>query len=306
MMESEHHEPVAEGAHGEAVGHAEGHEGGHEGGHTPELENFWNLLAKSSLNKEGTFTGKIIKQFDPYVENAQEANLHKVIQNVFFGIVSVFILGRGMRKNAVIPGRFPAAIETLIEGLCNFFTGILGEKHAKPHLPFLVSLFLFIMVNNLMGLIPLMKSSTTTFETNIVLGLCVFAYVQYNGLRKNGLKNYILHLMGSPKDAVTWCLAPFMFVLEVLAELIKPLSLSLRLFGNIMGEDILLGVFVMLGITLTGVLLGPVGIHEPMVALPLHFPFMFLATLTSVIQALIFSLLSCVYILLMLPHDEHH
>jgi hypothetical protein len=93
MMESEHHEPVAEGAHGEAVGHAEGHEGGHEGGHTPELENFWNLLAKSSLNKEGTFTGKIIKQFDPYVENAQEANLHKVIQNVFFGIVSVALCG---------------------------------------------------------------------------------------------------------------------------------------------------------------------------------------------------------------------
>jgi len=319
MMESEH--ASASDAAGnvpgdaEALSHpgaAEGH-GGEAGGHeagAPELENFWNLLAKSSLNKEGTVAGTIIKQFDPYVADSQAAALHKVNQNVFFSVLSVIIvwlvLWRGMRKNALIPGRFQAAIETLIEGLCNFFTGVLGEKHAKTHLPFLLSLFLFIMVNNLMGLVPLMKSSTSMFQTNIVLGLCVFFYVQYYGLRLNGPKNYVLHLMGNPTDTVTWCLAPFMFLLEVLAELIKPLSLSLRLFGNIMGEDILLGVFVMLGITLTGVVLGPLGIHEPIVALPLHFPFMFLATLTSVIQALIFSLLSCVYILLMLPHEEHH
>jgi F-type H+-transporting ATPase subunit a len=306
---------------------AQGHGG--EGGHTgePELENFWNLLAKSSLNKEGTFTGKIIKPFDPYMEKEREAaqytvnkeveilkidqaaTLHKVNQNVFFGLVSValvwFLLWRGMRKNAMIPGRFQGLIEVLIDGLCNFFTGILGEKHARPHLPFLVSLFLFIMINNLLGLVPLMKSSTGMFQTNIVLGLCVFVYVQYQGLRRNGPKNYVLHLMGNPKDPITWCLAPFMFLLELPAEFIKPLSLSLRLFGNIMGEDLLLGVFVMLGIMLTKLLLTPLGITDPIVAIPLHFPFLFLATLTSVIQALIFSLLSCVYILLMLPHDEH-
>jgi F-type H+-transporting ATPase subunit a len=307
--------PHAENTHeaGPVVAHegpaAQGHGG--EGGHSaePELENFWNLLAKSSLNKEGTFTGSIIKPFDPYVADEKAATLHKVNQSVFFGIVSValvwFLLWRGMRKNAMIPGRFQGLIEVLIDGLCNFFTGILGEKHARPHLPFLLALFLFIMINNLLGLVPLMKSSTSMFQTNIVLGLCVFVYVQYQGLRRNGPKNYVLHLMGNPKDPITWCLAPFMFLLEVPAELIKPLSLSLRLFGNIMGEDLLLGVFVMLGIMLTKLLLAPVGIVDPIVAIPLHFPFLFLATLTSVIQALIFSLLSCVYILLMLPHDEH-
>jgi len=101
-----------------------------------------------------------------------------------------------------------------------------------------------------------------------------------------------------------WLMSPLMLVLEVLGELIKPISLSLRLFGNIMGEDILLGVFAMLGILITGALLRPVGIEHVWLGIPLHFPFLFLAALTSTIQALIFSLLSCVYILLMLPHDE--
>jgi len=301
------HEAGSTPAHEDPAAQGHGGEEGHAG--EPELENFWNLLAKSSLNKEGTFTGKIIKPFDPYVADEKAATLHKVNQNVFFGLVSValvwFLLWRGMRKNAMIPGRFQGLIEVLIDGLCNFFTGILGEKHARPHLSFLVSLFLFIMINNLLGLVPLMKSSTGMFQTNIVLGLCVFVYVQYQGLRRNGPKNYVLHLMGNPKDPITWCLAPFMFLLELPAEFIKPLSLSLRLFGNIMGEDLLLGVFVMLGIMLTKLLLHPLGIVDPIVAIPLHFPFLFLATLTSVIQALIFSLLSCVYILLMLPHDEH-
>ncbi|MFP4379360.1 MAG: F0F1 ATP synthase subunit A [Candidatus Sumerlaeia bacterium] len=296
-------------AHAGEVDHGVAHEGDHGGheAHVPELENFWNLLSKTSLNNPDMPTHHIIKHFDPYVEDPYEATLHKTNQNVFFGLVAIIltiVLARwALRKRAMIPDRAQSAAEILIEGLNNFFLSILGVKYGPRYIPFLLALFFFILVSNLMGLIPLLKSSTSTFQTNVVLGLCVFIYVQYTGLRYNGPKKYFLHLLGNPQGPVMWVMAPFLLVIEILGELIKPLSLSLRLFGNILGEDILLGVFAMLGVAMMAVILP--GIDHPIVGIPLHLPFMFLATLTSTIQALIFALLSCVYVMLMLPHEEH-
>jgi F-type H+-transporting ATPase subunit a len=275
--------------------------------HVPELENFWNILSKTGLNAPSAPTHHIIKHFDPYVADPQQATINKTNQNVFFGMVSIFVaifLARwALRKGAMIPGRAQSAAEILVEGLNNFFLSILGPKHGPRYIPFLLALFFFILVSNLMGLIPLMKASTSAFQTNIVLAICVFVYVQYTGLRYNGPKKYLLHLMGNPKGVLMWIMAPLLFAIEILSELIKPLSLSLRLFGNVLGEDILLGVFAMLGIAIVALL---PGVEHPIVGVPLHLPFMFLVLLTSTIQALIFSLLSCIYVMLMLPHEEGH
>ncbi len=95
-----------------------------------------------------------------------------------------------------------------------------------------------------------------------------------------------------------------LFPLEIMGELIKPVSLSCRLFGNILGEDILLAVFVGLGVTVLSFM------HSP-VSLPLQLPFYFLSALFGVIQGLVFALLTTVYIVMMLPHEheghhEHH
>ena len=291
------------------VAGAEGH-GGHEGGHPPELENFWNLLAKSKLNDAEAMPGThaVIKHFDIYVEDEDAATMHATAQNIFFAVLTValviFFFARALRRRAMIPGRAQSAVEMLIEGLYNFFMGVLGEKHGRRYMPFLIGLFLFILFNNLMGLVPLMKSSTNAFQCNIALGICVFLYVQWTGLRYNGPKKYILHLMGNPQGVIMWIMSPLLLVLELVGEIVKPISLSLRLFGNVLGEDILLGVFAMLGITVTTLILKPVGIEHPIVGIPLQLPFLFLALLTSTIQALIFALLSSVYILLMLPHDH--
>jgi len=92
---------------------------------------------------------------------------------------------------------------------------------------------------------------------------------------------------------------PLMLPIHILGELAKPISLSCRLFGNIFGEDMLLVAFVSLGITSLAFLHSPVG-------LPLQLPFLFLALLTSTLQAAVFMVLSTIYVLLMLPHDEHH
>src|SRR6185503_7925568 len=110
---------------------------------------------------------------------------------------------------------------------------------------------------------------------------------------------YMDHLMGSPRSLIGWLLVPLMLPIHVMGELAKPISLSCRLFGNIFGEDMLLVAFVTLGITTVSFAHSPIG-------LPLQLPFMFLALLTSTLQALVFTVLSTIYFLLMLPHHEEH
>jgi F-type H+-transporting ATPase subunit a len=90
-----------------------------------------------------------------------------------------------------------------------------------------------------------------------------------------------------------------MLPMHIIGEIAKPFSLALRLFGNITGEDILVAAFVGLGISALAFVGSPVG-------LPFNVPFILLGILLSTIQALVFTLLSTIYILMMLPHEEHH
>ena len=99
-------------------------------------------------------------------------------------------------------------------------------------------------------------------------------------------------------DAAGWLLAPLMLPIHLLGELAKPISLSCRLFGNIFGEDMLMVAFATIGISMLA------GLHVPF-GVPLHAPFFLLALLTSGLQALVFTVLSTIYVLLMLPHDDH-
>jgi F-type H+-transporting ATPase subunit a len=187
--------------------------------------------------------------------------------------------------------------ELIIGGLFSLFEIILG-KSARRFTPYLGTLFLFILINNLMGLIPFMHSSTSAINTTVALAICTFFLVQGVGIKENGILGYLHHMAGSPKTAMDWGFSVLLFPLHVLGEFIKPMSLSLRLFGNIFGEDVLIATMVVLGAGLFA------GMHIP-VGLPFQIPFVFLAMLTSTIQALVFTLLSTVYIALMLPHEEH-
>jgi len=223
--------------------------------------------------------------------------------NVIFAMVMAIILSlvalRVAKHRAMVPGKFQNVVEMLVEGLDDFFRGILG-KDARKFTPFLGTLFIYIFCMNMFGLIPGMMSPTGgQYAINLTLGLalCVFFYVQYTGIRSLGLMKYIDHLMGEPRDVIGWVLVPLNLPIHIIGELAKPMSLSLRLFGNITGEDVLIAVFVGLGVSALGFIHSPVG-------LPLHIPFIFLAILTSLIQALVFTLLSCIYFLMMLPHHE--
>lgn len=263
-------------------------EGAHaEGGHAehPELPNVITVLR--SLN-EGRPTP------------AWLAFLHQwenVVFSLFAALLLILVFGLSARPKKMVPGGLQNLGETLLGGLNDFFLGILGPD-GKKYVPFVGSLFLYIVTMNWMGLIPFLKAPTSSLNTTLALALVVFVYVQYIGITKNGIGGYLYHFAGQPKDAIGWGSAVLLFPLEIMGELIKPISLSCRLFGNILSEDILLAVLVALGVTAIAFLNSPIG-------LPLQLPFLLLSTLFGLIQGLVFSLLASIYIVMMLPHDDH-
>jgi len=283
-------------AHTDHDAHGDAAHAGHHEAHAPELPSIFHVI-KSIKTSDGHTLGDsaFLQAISPYER--------QVYLFIVIGVAILFFAGLKLAVSR--PGRLQTALEMLADGLTTFFTGIVGKEH-KKHVPFLCSLFLFIWINNLSSLIPGFAPSTGIYPTTIALALMVFFYFIGFGIYEGGLGHFLWHLAGSPKDALGWIISPALFVLEVVGTLAKPLSLSLRLFGNIMGEDILLGVFLLLGIMVAGAIT-----PDPIVGVPLHIPFMFLVLLGSTIQALVFSLLASIYLAMVLPHhdhdhDEHH
>lgn len=218
-----------------------------------------------------------------------------VIYAFAVGVFLSLVCMRVYAKRQMIPGKLQNAVEMMVEGMYNFIESILG-KDAKKYVPYLGSLFFYILLMNWIGMIPLGHSPSTNINITASLAILTFLYAQWTGITRLGFGGYIHHMAGSPRDVINWCMVPLLFPLHIIGELAKPFSLALRLFGNITGEDTLVAVFVGLGISILA--FSPVGV-------PLQVPFYFLGLLLSTIQALVFTLLSTIYILLMLPHEEH-
>jgi F-type H+-transporting ATPase subunit a len=151
---------------------------------------------------------------------------------------------------------------------------------------------------NLFGLIPFMHSATANLNVTVALALTVFVYVQFIGFKELGPLGWADHMLGSPRDLTGWLLAPLMLPIHMLGELAKPISLSCRLFGNIFGEDMLLVAFASLGISMLPFQQVPFGV-------PMQAIFYPLVLLGGFLQAMVFTVLSTIYILLMLPHEHH-
>jgi F-type H+-transporting ATPase subunit a len=279
----------AEATHGEGHEAAGEHAGGHEsGGHESKgPQKFPNLITYATATAPDAPWAHFLHHWE-----AQ-------IFSIAIAILICFVCWLATRNPKMIPSGLQNAVEMLVGGLNDFILGILGKEHGPRFVPFLGTLFIYIWVMNLIGLIPGMDSPTSSLNTTFALGVVVFLYAQWVGLRSFGPVGYVHHLLGSPRDAISWGLAPLMLPIHILGELAKPISLSARLFGNVFGEDMLLVAFTTIGVTAISFLHLPFGI-------PLQLPFLFLALLTGTLQALVFTVLSTIYFLLMLPHDEHH
>jgi len=189
-------------------------------------------------------------------------------------VVSLILLGLGLlasRRISLIPKGAQNVFELIVGGLEEFMVEITGEE-GRAFFPYIATVFLFIMFCNLIGLIPGFLSPTANINTTLSLALCTFAYTHYLGIKYHGAK-YIKHFLG-PIPA----LAPLFLPIEIIGHFARVLSLTLRLFGNIMGEDLVLAILLFLA----GMFLAPL-------------PMMFLAVFTSVVQAFVFTLLSMMY-----------
>jgi F-type H+-transporting ATPase subunit a len=186
---------------------------------------------------------------------------------------------------------YPSFVQQLLESYHSFIEGLAKDiigPEGKKYVPILGTLGLFILTGNLMGLIPIFKSPTSSINVTFSCALTVFLYYNYQGIRTHGI-GYFKHFAGP----VLW-LAPIMIPIEIIGQFARPVSLSFRLFGNIFGED-----------TIILILAGLVPFIVPL-------PMMCLAVFTSLIQTLVFLMLSSVYIAGAIAHehaheeDEHH
>lgn len=201
---------------------------------------------------------------------------------------TVVIASRRLRVDN--PGKFQAFLEFVVTSLDGFVHNIVGEQ-AKTLTPIIGSFFIFIFTLSIFGLIPGFMSPTSNPNTTVALALFAFVLVQVIAIKNIGIKSYVLHFVGEP-----WWLAPLMVPLHIIGELARPLSLSIRLFGNIFGEETVIAVFVLI-------------VYQVLfpVALPLQFPMMLFAIFGSFVQALVFSMLVSIYIAVAISgHEEHH
>jgi F-type H+-transporting ATPase subunit a len=188
--------------------------------------------------------------------------------------VMALLVGLGIlvtKSVSLVPSGGQNFFELLIGGLEEFMVDITGEE-GRAFFPFIATLFIYILVCNLLGLIPGFFSPTANINTTLSMALCTFIFTHYLGIKYHGVK-YIKHFLG-PVPA----LAPLFLPIELIGHSARVMSLTLRLFGNIMGEDLVLAILLMLA----GSFLAPL-------------PMMFLAVFTSIVQAFIFALLSMMY-----------
>lgn len=181
-----------------------------------------------------------------------------------------------------------ALFEVLSDALLGLMEQLMGREKALHFLPLIGSLGLFILFNNLLGLIPGFLPATSNLNTTFALGSVVFVATHYYGVRAHGL-SYLKHFLG---PIIKWYALPLMvlmFCIEMISHIARPVSLSIRLFGNMFGDHSALAAF--LGVGLFGWILVPV------IPLPL-------GMLVCVVQTLVFCILSVVYIQLATEHEE--
>ena len=182
------------------------------------------------------------------------------------------------KKVKLVPEGGQNFFEVLISGLENFMVEITGPE-GRFFFPFIATVFLFVLVSNMIGLIPGMFSPTANLNTTLALALCTFIYTHIIGIKFHGVK-YIKHFCGP-----VWWLIPLMLPIELIGHVARIMSLSVRLFGNIFGKEMVLAILFGLG----GLYLAPL-------------PIMFLGILVCFIQALVFMLLATMYFVGAMEH----
>ncbi|MBO0712085.1 MAG: F0F1 ATP synthase subunit A [Acetobacteraceae bacterium] len=214
---------------------------------------------------------------------------------IIAGLLTLALLWIGMRPRAIVPGRLQAAAELAYEFVYRMCIEQIGEE-GKRFFPFIFTLFFFILFGNLLGLLPYAFTFTSHIAVTAALAVMVIVIVTVIAIRENGSHFFTEYFFpkGTPK-----IMAPLIIPIEIISYLSRPVSLSVRLFANMVAGHVMFEVLATFVVMLAGIgfigkfmAIGPLALNTIMVG----FEF-----LVACLQAYVFAILTCIYL-----HDAVH
>lgn len=202
--------------------------------------------------------------------------------------VSVF-MGLGMRRPAAVPGRLQSAVELFYEFVASMVRDNVGNE-GRPYFAFIFTLFAFILGCNLAGLLPYSFTVTSHIVVTFALAAVVFVGVTVVGFAKHGLG--FLRLFAP--EGVPWWMMPLIVPMELISYFIRPVSLSVRLFANMLAGHMMLKVFAGFVVSLGA--LGVFGVFGAALSFAFEIALTLLELLVAALQAYVFAVLSCIYL----------
>ncbi|MCO4769787.1 MAG: F0F1 ATP synthase subunit A [Deltaproteobacteria bacterium] len=246
-----------------------------------------------------TWLGSVVSEYLHFPHGQEVRFAHSVLVMVVILIVAVLarmsLKGVPEGRDGLIPEanlRPRNLLELYTESMYNMVRGLLSKEDSQRFFPLIAGIFLYIFVSNIMGVIPGFSPPTDHVNTNLGMALLVFLTYNYYGIKRQGIGGYIKHMMGP-----VLALAPLLLLIEIIGHIVRPLSLSIRLYGNMSGDHLVLDIFMN---RLPEFVSAIMGWGIPVI-------FLGLGIFVSLIQAYVFSLLSLVYIALAVDvPDDHH
>ena len=215
--------------------------------------------------------------------------IHAPDHVVFSALICLIVLGIGLAIRSQLSVENPGKLQIILEDVVSFFVSqlesIIGPK-GRQFLPLLGGLFVFIWIGNMMGQIPGLGAPTSNLNVPFACAITLWLYYHFQGIKAQGPISYLKHFAVMP--GVPILMSPVIFVIEIISHLSRVLSLTLRLFGNIFGEHLV------------------VLIIASIVPFLMPLPIQFLGLVVGTLQAFIFLTLGAIYLSAAVAVDEHH
>ncbi|MGB5506431.1 MAG: F0F1 ATP synthase subunit A [Sulfurovum sp.] len=209
---------------------------------------------------------------------------------VLTAIIILLIAKMATKSLRAVPTGTQNVMEAFLGGVIAMGKDVIGEEHARKYLPLIAAIGLFVLVNNLIGIIPGFESPTSNINVTLTLALIVFLYYNYEGIKKQGAFTYFKNFvhLGEMNPIAKFAMSLLMYPIEIVSHLSRIVSLSFRLFGNIKGDDLFLWVLLMLTPWIIPI--------TPLVLL----------TFMAFLQTFVFMILTYVYLAGAIALDEEH
>ncbi len=247
---------------------------------------FWD---KYILNHFGTNAEAVFGKYSP--ETAIPWYTIMFVIACILTMVVIWIFKGKLSEDDPKPGQL--TLEAGFLALRDLVTSVIGE-HGLKYFPVIATFAVLILISNLMGLFPLFMSPTAHVSVTFALGITSFIYYNYVGIRENGLRGHLAHFAGPKLSGLLIIITLLIFIIELFSNIIRPMTLGIRLFGNMFADEQVAVIISNLFPPFTQFLL-------PIVLLPL-------AVFIALVQAFVFTLLSTIYIseVSHAPHDHEH